>query len=258
MADRPPFRTSRALALPGIAHGFFGREGGVSSGIYATLNCGLGSDDARENALENRRRAAAALGADSLNTLYQIHSPDVVHVTGPWPTGTPPRGDATVTRQHGVALGVLTADCAPVLFADAEAGIIGAAHAGWRGALAGVLEATLGAMVELGSALPRIVAAVGPCIGPASYEVGPEFEAQFLAQSADYRGFFRPGRNAGRRLFDLPGFVRARLLQCGLGAVEMETADTYADEQRYFSYRRATHRGEQDYGRNLSAIVLTL
>ncbi len=162
-----------------------------------------------------------------------------------------------VTRERGLALGVLAADCAPVLFADSEGGIIGTAHAGWRGALSGVLEATVKAMVGLGSAPPRIAAAVGPCIGPESYEVGPEFEAQFLAQSADYREFFGSGRNTGRRLFDLPGFVRARLLQCGLGAVEMATADTYADETRYFSYRRATHRGEQDYGRNLSAIVLT-
>ena len=257
MADHPPFRTARALQMPGIAHGFFGREGGVSAGIYASLNCGLGSDDARENALENRRRAAAALGADSLNTLYQCHSSAALVVTGAWPTEQPPQADAMVTKTPGIALGVLAADCAPILFADAEARVIGAAHAGWRGALDGIVEATVFAMETQGAQRARIVAALGPCIGPASYEVGLEFEAQFLAQSKGYGPLFEHGRKGDRRLFDLPGFVEARLLECGLAAVERVSADTYADEGRYFSYRRATRRGEQDYGRNLSAIVLT-
>lgn len=256
MIEAPPFRTSRALERPGIAHGFFGRAGGVSSGIYASLNCGLGSQDARENAIENRRRAITALGARGLNTAYQVHSADVIHVTGPWTTPLAPKGDAMVTRERSLALGVLAADCAPVLFADAEAGVIGAAHAGWRGALAGVLEATVAAMEALGAGRPHIVAAIGPCIGQASYEVGPELEAPFLAQSKHYERFFVSGRKADRKFFDLPGFIEARLLQCGLNTVDSVGADTYADETSYFSYRRATHRGETDYGRNLSAILL--
>jgi hypothetical protein len=255
MAEHPPFRTARALTLPGIAHGFFGREGGVSGGLYASLNCGLGSQDARENAAENRRRAASALGAGALDTAYQCHSADVIVVTGPW-TSAPPRGDAMVTRVPGIALGILAADCAPVLFADVKARVIGAAHAGWRGALDGVLEATVRAMESQGVERRRIVAAIGPCIGKLSYEVGAEFEARFHATSEAYADFFLPADRGGQFFFDLPGFVRNRLLACGLAAIETVACDTYAEEARYFSYRRATHRNEEDYGRNLSAIVL--
>jgi hypothetical protein len=255
MAEHPPLRTAGALAAPGIAHGFFGREGGVSGGLYASLNCGLGSQDRRENALENRRRAASALGVEALNTAYQHHSADVIVVTGPW-TSAPPRGDAMVTRVAGIALGVLAADCAPVLFSDAEARVIGVAHAGWRGALDGVLEATVRAMEGQGAQRSRIVAAIGPCIGATSYEVGTEFEARFRATTGTYADFFKPADGGGHFLFDLPGFVAGRLLACGLGAIETVACDTYAEEALYFSYRRATHRDEADYGRNLSAIVL--
>jgi hypothetical protein len=255
MAEHPPFRTAGALTVPGIAHGFFGREGGVSGGLYASLNCGLGSQDARDNALENRRRGASALGAQALNTAYQCHSADVLVVTGPW-TSAPPRGDAMVTRVPGIALGVLAADCAPVLFADAQARIIGAAHAGWRGALDGVLEATVRAMESQGAQRQRVVAGLGPCIGAPSYEVGADFEARFRATSEAYADFFLPAGRGGHFFFDLPGFVASRLLACGLAATETVACDTYAEEGRYFSYRRATHCNEEDYGRNLSAIVL--
>jgi len=244
------------LESPRVAHGFFGREGGVSQGIFASLNCGPGSDDERENVFENRRRATDALNAgSSLLTLYQIHSPDVVTVTAPWNLGKGPQADAMVTRERNIALGILTADCAPVLFADEKAGVIGAAHAGWRGALAGVTDATIAAMEELGARRDRIQAAVGPCVAQASYEVDEGFRIRFLeADPANHR-FFTPGP-AGKPHFDLPGYLRERLGAAHLASFDMLGLDTYADPDRFYSYRRATHRGEPDYGRQVSLIGL--
>jgi len=241
-----------------IAHGFFTREGGVSEGVYASLNCGLGSNDQRAAVLENMRRVAETL--DHRDTpicrLYQIHSADVVTVTEPWDNQTPPEADAMVTDRAGVILGVLTADCAPVLFADVRAGVIGAAHAGWKGAIAGVLENTVAAMEALGAERSRIVAAVGPCIAQASYEVGEDFYGQFAERSALYGTFFQAADAEGRYRFDLAGFVRHRLAQSGLQKIEVLGMDTYSDERRFFSFRRKTHRDEADYGRQLSAIML--
>lgn len=240
-----------------IRHGFFTREGGVSAGIYASLNCGPGSDDDPKAVAENRSRAMALLDlpAEALVTVYQMHSADVAVVEGPWP-GETPRADAMVTTRPGVALGILTADCAPVLFADGRAGVIGAAHAGWRGAVGGVLDNTVAKMVQLGARKSAIVAAVGPCIGQRSYEVGPEFPAPFLAEDAGNADFFAPSPRQGRHLFDLPGYVSRRLARLGVTEVTRVPADTCRDESRFFSYRRTTLRGEKDYGRQLSAIVL--
>lgn len=255
MADAPPFLTARVLDRDGIRHGFFGRAGGTSSGIYASLNCGLGSSDERESVLENRRRAAAALPAKALVTVYQCHSADVRVVAEPWP-GEPPRTDAMVSVRPGIALGILAADCAPVLFADTAAGVIGAAHAGWRGALAGILEKSIGAMEMLGAQRHRIAAAIGPTIGRESYEVGPEFEALFREAAATNAQFFRPAEKPSHFLFDLAGFARHRLRDAGVQQIEVLEHCTYRDQDGYFSYRRSVHRGEADYGRNLSAIVL--
>ncbi len=244
--------------IGGIAHGFFTREGGVSEGIYAGLNCGAGSKDDRERVIENRRRVATHLGAagDRLLTCHQVHSSDAIVVTEPWSLGQNPKADALVTRVPGIALGALAADCAPILFADPEARVIAATHAGWKGALDGVLEATVAAMTRLGARPNRIRAALGPCIGPTAYEVGPEFEARFVAVDAGFARFFRRARPEARPYFDLPGFVLERLARAGLDTVESCTACTYTDEARLFSYRLATHRGEPDYGRQVSAIVL--
>jgi polyphenol oxidase len=241
-----------------VAHGFFTREGGVSGGIYGSLNCGAGSKDHRPHVIENRARVAMALGArtDSLLTCHQIHSADAIVVTRPWTMGENPKADAMVTNVPGIALGALAADCAPVLFVDPEARVIGAAHAGWKGALTGVLEATVEAMTTLGARPQRIRAALGPCIGPDAYEVGPEFEARFVETDASYARFFRRAEPGARPYFDLPGFVLARLGAAGLDTVENCTRCTYGDERGLFSYRRATHRGEGDYGRQVSAIVL--
>jgi YfiH family protein len=232
--------TSRVLAS--ATHGFFTRRGGVSGGIFASLNCGPGSGDARADVTENRRRAGEALGARLL-TLYQIHSAEAVVVTGPWDTG--PQADAMATNLPGLALGILTADCAPVLFADCEARVIGAAHAGWKGAAGGVTDAAIAAMESLGARRGRIAAAIGPCISQANYETGPEFRERFPAR------FF-----AGSH-FDLEGYVAERLAESGIAEIERLGACTYAREEDFFSYRRATHRGEKDYGRQVSAIVLT-
>jgi YfiH family protein len=251
--------TADCLAdMGGIAHGFFTREGGVSEGIYGALNCGAGSKDDRARVVENRSRVAAHLGTsgERLVTCHQIHSADAIVVTEPWPLGQNPKADGLVTRVRGIALGALAADCAPVLFADREARVIGAAHAGWKGALGGVLEATIAAMTALGARPSRIRAALGPCIGPEAYEVGPEFEAQFVAADPGFARFFRRPRVDGRPYFDLPGFVLEKLAGTGLDTVENCTACTYSNENRLFSYRRATHRGEPDYGRQVSAIVL--
>ncbi len=244
--------------LPGIRHAFFTRQGGVSEGLYSSLNCGFGSGDAAQNVASNRHRALERIEieAERLVTVYQVHSPDVARVETPWANGEAPRADAMVTQRPQVALGILTADCAPVLLAEPKAKVVGAAHAGWRGALDGVLEATVAAMEELGADRDRIVAGIGPAIGQRSYEVGPEFPAPFLAQSADNEDFFCPAPRASHFLFDLKGYVARRLARLGLGAVQCLPCDTCAEEQRFFSYRRACRRGEPDYGRGLSAIYL--
>ena len=248
--------------LDGVRHGFFSREGGVSEGLYATLNCGLGSGDHADNVRTNRARAAAGIDAEpgSLLTCYQVHSATVVEVEGPWPDETRPKADAMVTRQPGIALGILTADCAPVLLADASARVIGAAHAGWRGALTGVIGATMKVMARLGADPKRIVAGIGPCIAQRSYEVGPEFPAPFLAADPAHEALFAPCAAAAARgetkyLFDLRGFVAAELGKAGVTQVYDLPHDT-CREERFFSYRRACQRGERDYGRGLSAIVL--
>lgn len=244
--------------LEGIRHGFFTREGGVSEGIYAGLNCGLGSADRREAVIENRARVARHLGAsgEHVVTLHQIHSAAAHVVDGPIPRERLPRADAVVTVTRGLAIGALAADCAPVLFADAEARVVAAAHAGWRGAVAGVVEAAVAAMVGLGAARERIVAAVGPCIGPEAYEVGPEFEAELVARDPDSARFFSREQPRERPRFDLPGYVEHRLRASGLAAVERCAPCTYRNESLFFSYRRSRARGEPDYGRQISAIVV--
>jgi len=241
----------------GIRHGFFSREGGVSEGLYASLNCGLGSKDDPARVTENRARVAAALEVDpnSLITCYQVHSPDVVTVDKVWIPGEGPKVDAMVTNTPGIALGILTADCAPVLLADPAARVIGAAHAGWRGALTGVLAATVTAMTKLGAEASRIVAGIGPCIAQRSYEVGPEFPAPFLAADPANERFFSPAASAGKFLFDLRGFANAELTKTGVKRVYELPHDT-CREERFFSYRRSCQRGEPDYGREISAIAL--
>jgi polyphenol oxidase len=251
--------TADAISAAGpFRHAFFTREGGVSDGLYASLNCGFGSGDAADNVSANRDRAmdAIGLGGDALVTAYQIHSPTAVAVVDPWRPDAAPRADALVTNRPGIALGILTADCAPVLFADADAGVIGAAHAGWRGARDGVLEATVEAMAALGARPGRIAAAVGPCIRQESYEVGPEFQSAFVDDDPETAGLFVAGARDGHFQFDLPGYIARRLSAIALAAVEVVTFDTCADEDRFFSYRRATRRGEPDYGRGLSAIAI--
>ncbi len=242
----------------GIRHGFFGRKGGVSEGLFATLNCGFGADDEPERVAENRRRAMAGLGrpAEGLVTAYQFHSAEVVLVEQPWSRDAAPRADAMVTRAPQVTLGVLAADCVPILLADAEAKLVGAAHAGWKGALAGVVAAVVAAMIEQGAEAERLVAAIGPAIAQPSYEVGPEFPGPFLAQAHENRRYFKPSSRAGHWLFDIKGYVTARLVAAGIERVDCLPQDTYAEEEAYFSYRRACHSGEADYGRNLSAIGL--
>lgn len=250
-----PYTAASLSALSGIAHGFFTRDGGVSSGIYASLNCGLGSADERGNVLENRRRVAGHLGAGSVVTLYQTHSATALAIEAP-PAGDLPKADAVVTRTPGLAVGALAADCAPVLFADPVAKVVGAAHAGWRGAAGGVLESAIVAMEGLGAERGRIAAAVGPCISQAAYEVGPEFEAQLLALSVENARFFRRFKAGEKAHFDLPGYVAARLSAAGLAAVDCLGVCTYGHES-LFSYRRSQHRRENDYGRQISAIVVT-
>ncbi|HSE77180.1 MAG TPA: peptidoglycan editing factor PgeF [Alphaproteobacteria bacterium] len=244
--------------IDGVRHAFFTREGGVSEGLFASLNCGLGSGDVPDNVATNRARAMnhLDLSSDSLITCYQMHSANVVEVERPWRREDAPRADAMVTRNAGLVLGVLTADCAPVLLADRQARVIGAAHAGWRGALAGVIEATLAAMVRLGADPKRIVAGIGPCIGQRSYEVGPEFPAPFIDEDPANAALFVASPNSGRFMFDLREFVARRLRGLGLRHVLEVPADTCREEQRFFSYRRACLRGERDYGRGLSAIAL--
>ena len=245
----------------GIYHGFFTRGGGVSEGIYASLQCGRGAtDDPRDNVAENRARAAKAMKVkrENLVSCYQHHSADVMTVLKPWRPGKPPKADALVTREPGIALGILTADCAPVLFADSRAKVIGAAHAGWKGAMGGVLEATIDAMVALGAERQRIRAAIGPCISQANYQVDAAYREQFRADDSSNGRFFRPDPEAeGKFRFDLPGYCAARLTGCGVKDTEPPAYCTYGDDTMFYSNRRALHRGENDYGRGLSAIVLT-
>jgi polyphenol oxidase len=248
-----------ALAkLAGIRHAFFTRRGGVSDGIYESLNGGTGSDDVPARIAENRARMASALGVapERFLTAYQIHSPTVVVAREPWPGDARPRADAIVTRVAGLAIGISTADCGPVLFADAEARVVGAAHAGWRGALAGVTDVTIAAMERLGAERSRIVAALGPMIRQPSYEVGPDLVGQFTAAAAANARFFRPADRPAHFMFDLAGYVTARLAAAGIALVEDIGRCTYAEGDLFFSYRRTTHRGEPDYGRHINAIAL--
>lgn len=244
--------------VPGIRHGFMTRAGGVSEGIYASLNCGLGSDDDLERVRENRRRVLrmADIPAKTLLTAHQVHSPDVLVVEEEWHDGPRPKVDALVTRRANIAIAASSADCVPVLFADPEARVVGAAHAGWRGALTGVLQATVKQMCALGAKPERIRAGVGPCIGPASYEVGPEFPAPFLAQDPAHARFFRPAKRAGHHMFDLEGYVAAALAAMKLAEIEVAHRDTCAEEGTLFSYRRSVLRKEPDYGRHVSVIGL--
>jgi YfiH family protein len=251
--------THRLLeGVTGIRHAFFTRRGGVSTGVYSSLNVGRGSKDDSAAVAENRRRAAAHMGVEvgSLLTCYQIHSPTAHVADAPW--GDERReGDAVATRMPGLVCGALAADCAPVLLADPEAGVVGAAHAGWKGALGGVVESVVAAMESLGADAGRMVAVVGPCIGPQSYEVGLDFLDAFTARHPEAARFFRPGVAADKRMFDLPAYVLDRLDRAGVRRAAWVGQDTYADEHRFFSNRRAVHRGEADYGRLLSAIRLT-
>ncbi|MEQ9143645.1 MAG: peptidoglycan editing factor PgeF [Parvibaculaceae bacterium] len=251
-------QSSKLAGNERIAHGFFTREGGVSGGIYAGRNCGLGSDDLRTHVEENRGRVADDLGVERthLLTVHQIHSPDVVTVTGPWAPSANPQADAMVTSRPGIALGILTADCVPVLFADAEAGVIGAAHAGWKGALGGVLNATLDAMTALGATRGTITAAIGPAISQTNYEVGPEFKDRFIETDTGWAGYFIPSARDGFYQFDLIAFVADSLANEKLAEVDRLNVCTYADANRFFSFRRTTHAGEPDYGRQMSAIAL--
>jgi polyphenol oxidase len=244
--------------LPGIRHAFFTRRGGVSKGIYASLNIGIGSADDRASVLENRARAAAhlGLGPERLATPYQIHSAEAAVVAEPWPVGQGPKLDALATNRPGIAIGVGTADCAPLLLADSQARVVGAAHAGWKGALTGVLEAAVEAMERLGAHRERIVAVIGPTISQAAYEVGPEFVSRFGSDDSANARFFEPSARLGHALFDLPGYILARLEVFGVGHAADLGLCTYRHEDRFFSYRRATHRGEPDYGRLLAAIAL--
>jgi polyphenol oxidase len=246
------------LKIDGIAHGFFTRGGGHSTGIFSSLNCGLGSGDDPDLVKMNRDVVARALGVveGRVLTAHQVHSADVVEVKEVWPLDGRPKVDGLVTRVKGLALGVLTADCGPVLFADAEAGVIGSCHAGWKGALGGVTDATVAAMEKLGAARQNIIAVLGPTISQAAYEVGPEFPKAFLAQSSAHGAFFKPSAKADHFMFDLPAYLRARMKSLGLKAVHDLALCTYSDEARFYSYRRATHRGEADYGRLISAIAL--
>ena len=255
--SRPePLSSPLLSAAEGVRHGFFTRRGGVSSGLYGSLNIGTGSGDDQHLVRENRRRVATTMGVkpELLLTAYQVHSPDVVYATGPFP-GDRPKADAIVTDRPGVALAVSTADCGPVLYADAEARVIGAAHAGWKGALTGVLENTVSAMEKLGARRGRIVAVLGPSISQENYEVGPEFVERFVAAAPDNARYFAPSQKSGHAMFDLNRYTVDRLRNAGVQA-EMLGRCTYAEEDLFFSYRRTTHRSEPDYGRLISAIAL--
>ena len=246
-------------SLPGIRHAFFTRQGGVSSGIYESLNGGVGSRDAPAHVAENRALMAKAVGVRPENFLsaYQIHSPNVVTVEKSWTPDARPHADALVTRVPGIAVGVSTADCGPVLFADATARVVGAAHAGWRGAFTGVIEATIAAMEAIGADRANIVAAAGPMIRQANYEVGPEFVERFKADGAANARFFTPSPKDGHAMFDLAGYIKVRLSTAGIRQIEDIGRCTYADAETFYSYRRSVHRNESDYGRHINAIALT-
>jgi YfiH family protein len=254
MTDLP--QPIRAQILDGSAHGFLGRRGGVSKGIHAGLNVGIGSSDDRAAIADNRQRATeAVLPGSTLMTLHQVHSAKAIIVDAPFRDNIRPEADALVTDRHGLLLGILTADCAPVLFAELSAGVIGAAHAGWKGALSGITDATIAAMERLGADRSRIVAAIGPCIARASYEVDEAFLSRFCEADPENERFFADGQ-AGHHQFDLEGYVAARIAGAGIARIQAMGLDTYADEERFFSYRRATHRGEFDYGRQISVVGL--
>lgn len=257
-ADAVPRLTAPLLeGAPGVRHGFFTRRGGVSQGIYASLNVGRGSRDDPTAVAVNRARAAAAFGQPvaRLATCYQVHSARAVTAAGAWGDERH-EADGVATAAPGLICGALAADCAPILLADAEARVVAAAHAGWRGALGGVVQATVETMTTLGAEPARTLAVVGPCIGPQSYEVGLDFHATFMADAPEAERFFRPGAAVDKRLFDLPGFVIDRLRRAGVGHAEWIGRDTYVEDDLFFSNRRAVHRGEGDYGRLLSAIML--
>jgi YfiH family protein len=249
---------SPALDKARIAHGFFTREGGASQGLYASLNCGFGSGDDKAVVMRNRDMVAAELGVPParLLTAYQVHSPDVLIVDAPWQGDDRPRVDALVTVTPEIAIGVLTADCGPILFADAEAGVVGAAHAGWKGALTGVSTRTVEVMETLGARRSRMVAVLGPMISAAAYEVGPEFVDRFIDEDRGNVRHFASAARPGHKMFDLAGYILARLRADGIGLVERLDLCTFTDERRFFSYRRTTHRRETDYGRQISAIAL--
>ncbi|MDO9564591.1 MAG: peptidoglycan editing factor PgeF [Bradyrhizobium sp.] len=244
-------------AIPGLRHVFFTREGGVSGGLYGSLNGGVGSNDDPAHVEENRRRMAEQLGVGPAHflTLWQTHSPDVVVASEPWQGPSRPRADAVVTRTEGLAIGATAADCGPVLFVDPGARVIGAAHAGWKGALTGVLESTVAAMEKLGADRGGIVAAIGPLIRQPSYEVGGEFVERFIEADAGNGRFFLPSARSGHSMFDLAGVIRMRLENAGITVIDDTGIDTYSDE-RFFSYRRSVHRREPDYGRHVHAIAL--
>jgi YfiH family protein len=244
--------------LDGVRHGFFTRQGGVSQGIYESLNCGLGSNDRAEDVHENRKSIAAKLGIEpgNLVTVRQAHGSNAVAVETPWLPSNAPEGDAMVTVTRGIALGILTADCTPILFADPEARVIGAAHAGWRGAKTGIIESVIGAMEQKGATRGRICATIGPTISQSAYEVGDEFQTAFTADGGENHSFFATAKSGGKPHFDLPSYCLRRLTRAGLAQVENLGLCTYENESLFFSYRRSVHRNEPDYGRQISAIVL--
>ncbi|MBE7638077.1 peptidoglycan editing factor PgeF [Sneathiella sp. P13V-1] len=250
--------TADILDNPTIAHGFMTRQGGVSEGIYEGLNCGAGSDDDPQKVIENKSRAMGLLDlpASALRTLYQIHSAEVVTVDEQTDFSSPIQADAMVTKTPGLALGILTADCVPILFADTEAGVIGAAHSGWKGSLGNIARHVLAAMEKLGATKENIQVAIGPSIQQPSYEVGPDFPAPFLFQDRELGCFFIPSKNEGHWMFDLTGFVQHRIAREGVTQIERLGHDTYKDPRQFYSYRRMCHQGEADYGRQLSAIAL--
>jgi len=257
--DKMRLCASSLAAIGGVAHGFFTRQGGVSTGIFASLNCGPGSGDEAANVRENRARVAEILGTQPthLLTVSQKHSAAVVTAKAPWAAGAIPEADAIVTSTPGLAVGVLTADCAPVLFCDGQARVIGAAHAGWRGALSGIIEATVKEMQKLGARPERVVAAIGPAISQKAYEVGADYRDRFIAEEPESAPFFAVDEGSGEPHFDLPGYVAERLRRAGVGTIADLGLCTYCGESRLFSYRRSQHHGERDYGRQISAIVLT-
>jgi YfiH family protein len=244
-------------AIPGLHHAFFTRDGGVSDGVYASLNGGIGSSDYPAHVAENRRRMAEqmAVAQSHFLSVHQTHSPDVVVASGPWQSPSRPRADAIVTRTEGLAIGATAADCGPILLADPRARVIGAAHAGWKGALTGIVESTVDAMEKLGAERSGIVAAIGPLIRQHSYEVGAEFVERFIEADAENARFFIPSIREGHAMFDLAGFIRMRLENAGVLMIDDTGLDTYSD-QRFFSYRRSVHRKEPDYGRHVHSIAL--